>query len=164
MRRMFSAALIAFALPAGAQDFTYDPAILAGCLEAEQDNPEICIGQGSTACMNGEGGDSQVGISSCLSAEKDQWAMIMDASYAILYAEAERVDAEMKDLGSATDPQAPLLDAMQTQWAAYRDQACSWEMSRWGSGSGAGPAAAGCDMRLTGQQAVLLKVYADQAQ
>ena len=159
----FAAALICLGLPAMAQDFTYDPAILSGCLATEKDQPEICIGRGSTDCIAGEGGTSTVGVVACLNAERDQWAQLMDTSYDALMTEAESADAEMEQLGSAADRQVPHLEAMQKNWAAYRDEACIWEASRWGGGSGAGPAAAGCDMRLTGQQAAMLKVIGDGA-
>lgn len=164
MKYLVAAALTAFALPAGAQDFTYDPAILTDCLQAEQSQPDICIGRAANVCMEGEGGSSTVGIVSCLGAERDQWAAIMANSYDIVMADAKSTDQEMKDLGSAAEAQAPYLDAMQTKWAAYRDEACAWEASRWSAGSGAGPAAEACDMQLTGQQALRLKIYADEIQ
>lgn len=164
MKPVIAFVFIAFALPAHAQDFTYDPTILTDCLQAEESRPDICIGRAANSCMEGEGGSSTVGIMSCLGAEKDQWAALMADSYDIVMADAQRTDQDMKDLGSAAEPQAPLLEAMQAKWAAYRDEACAWEASRWSGGSGAGPAAEGCDMRLTGQQAVMLKTYADMAQ
>jgi uncharacterized protein YecT (DUF1311 family) len=162
MRLVVATALIAFALPAGAQDFTYDPTILTDCLQAEEAQPNICVSRAAMSCTEGEGGSSTVGIVSCFEAEQEQWAAIMADSYDILMADAQRTDQDMKDLGSAAEPQAPLLDAMQAKWAAYRDEACAWDASRWSGGSGAGPAAAACDTELTGQQALRLKVYADQ--
>ena len=50
---------------------------------------------------------------------------------------------------------------MQRSWIAFRDAACSYEASRWGGGSGAGPAATGCVMQLTARQALRLMGYAD---
>lgn len=162
MRHILSIALISFGLPALAQDVAYDPAILTGCLEAEREQPAICIGKASAACMDSDAGSTTVGMVECLSAEADQWAAIMEDARKVIQADAERSDAELKDLGSAAEPQAPRLAEMQQNWAAFRDAACGWEASRWGGGTGAGPAAAGCDMRLTGQQAVMLKAYADE--
>ena len=46
---------------------------------------------------------------------------------------------------------------MQRAWIAYRDAACAYEASQWGGGTGAGPAATGCMMTLTGRQALALE-------
>ena len=46
---------------------------------------------------------------------------------------------------------------MQRAWIGYRDAACAYEASQWGGGTGAGPAAVGCMMTLTGRQALALE-------
>ena len=86
----------------------------------------------------------------------------LNAAYAQLLAEAEGTDAEMKTLGSAAPAQVPALREMQRSWIAFRDAACGYEASRWGGGSGAGPAASACVMELTARQALRLIAYAGQ--
>ncbi|NHF72061.1 lysozyme inhibitor LprI family protein [Paracoccus xiamenensis] len=156
------ALLLLVAAPAAAQDFSYDPALLTNCLQANADKPDRCIGTAARACMEGEGGSTTVGTVSCLAGENAQWDSILNQAYEAVLADAEQGDAEMKKLGSAADPQTPALREMQRAWIAFRDAACVYEASRWGGGSGAGPAATACAMELTARQALRLKAYADQ--
>ena len=51
---------------------------------------------------------------------------------------------------------------MRRAWIAFRDAACNYEATRWGGGTGAGPAAADCVMKLTARQALHLRAYVDQ--
>ena len=46
---------------------------------------------------------------------------------------------------------------MQRAWIEYRDATCAYEAAQWGGGTGAGPAFAGCLMRLTAEQALYLE-------
>lgn len=155
------ALLLLVAAPAAAQDFAYDPALLTSCLQTNAAKPDSCIGAASKVCLEGEGGSTTVGTVSCLAAENAQWDALLNTAYEAVLAEAESTDAELKQLGSAADPQAPALREMQRSWIAFRDAACSYEASRWGGGSGAGPAATGCVMQLTARQALRLMGYAD---
>ncbi len=155
------ALLLLVAAPAAAQDFAYDPAVLTACLSAQKDQPDNCIGKASGQCIEGEGGSSTSGMSTCLAAEADQWDGFLNAAYETVLAESGRTDAEMKKLGSAAPPEVPALRDMQRAWIAYRDAACTYEASRWGGGSGAGPAASDCMMQLTARQALRLMGYAD---
>ncbi|MBA4491369.1 lysozyme inhibitor LprI family protein [Paracoccus sp. S1E-3] len=156
------ALLLLFAAPASAQDITYDPALLTGCLQANAAKPDSCIGAASKVCLDSEGGSSTVGTVSCLAAENAQWDALLNTAYEAVMADAEATDAEMKELGSAAAPQVPALREMQRSWIAFRDAACGYEATRWGGGSGAGPAATGCAMELTARQALRLQAYADQ--
>ena len=149
------------ASPALAQDFSYDPAILTACLAAAGDDRDSCIGKASGQCLEGEGASSTVGTVACLRAEADQWDGLLNTAYASVLAQSEQTDAEMKELGSAADPEVPALRDMQRSWIAYRDAACAYEVTRWGGGSGSGPAATGCVMELTARQALRLMGYAD---
>ena len=115
--------LLLMAQPVLAQDFSYDPAVLTACLSAQKDQPDSCIGKASGLCMEGEGGSSTVGMVSCLGAEADQWDEHLNAAYETVLAESERTDAEMKQLGSAADPEVPALHEMQRSWIAFRDAA-----------------------------------------
>ena len=156
------ALLLLIAAPAAAQDFAYDPALLTSCLQTNAAKPDSCIGAASTVCLEGEGGSTTVGMVSCLAAESAQWDGMLNTAYEAVLADAESTDAELKELGSAAEPQAPALREMQRSWIAFRDAACNYEASRWSGGSGAGPAATGCTMELTARQALRLQAYADQ--
>ena len=162
MRKTLAAALILLGLPASAQDASYDPAILPACLEAQKDQPDSCIGKASDKCQQGDDGGTTVGMGSCLRGEMDQWDGHLNAAYDAVLVQSEAVDAEMKELGSAPAPQAPALHEMRRAWIAFRDAACNYEASRWGGGSGAGPAATACAMELTARQAIRLRAYADE--
>ena len=81
-------------------------------------------------------------------AERGLWALMQ------LEVAAE---AELKQWGSAAPSPAAALREMQRAWIAYRDAACDYEESQWGGGTGAGPAAIGCMMTLTGRQALALE-------
>ena len=148
--------------PAVAQEPAYEPAILTACLAAGTDQRDGCIGKASDQCMLAPGGDTTVGMSTCLGQEVAQWDALLNGAYAKVMAEAEATDAEMKTLGSAAPPQVPALREMQRAWIGFRDAACGYEASRWGGGSGAGPAATSCAMELTARQALRLMAYADQ--
>ena len=41
---------------------------------------------------------------------------------------------------------------MQRKWIDFRDAACAFEASKWGGGTGGGPAATQCHLTLTAQQ------------
>lgn len=150
-------------LGAAAQDAApaFDASIVTGCVaESDPDaRPESCIGRAANSCMEQPGGSTTVGMSSCLSQETAVWDGMLNEAYQTLMTSAEEADAEMAQLGSAAEPQAPALREMQRRWIAYRDAACTYERTRWGGGSGAGPASAGCAMNLTARQALWLRDY-----
>lgn len=157
-----AALLLLAAAPVAAQDVVYEPAILTQCLDAGVAEGGDCIGDAAAKCMQGPSGGTTVGMSECFRREGAQWDGLLNEAYGKVMAEAEKADAEMKELGSAAPPQAPPLRDMQRSWIAYRDAACLYEATRWGGGSGAGPAATGCTMELTARQALRLMGYADQ--
>lgn len=147
--------------PAVAQDIPqYDPAPLDRCL-GEKPDLRLCIGVGSEACMTTDAGSSNAGMGFCLGAEGDHWDGLLNTAYQKLTEQAKKDDAEMEKLGSAAPRELPALRDMQRAWIAFRDAACKYEASRWGGGSGAGPAASECRMQLTAAQAIRLMDYAD---
>ncbi|OJH44366.1 lysozyme inhibitor LprI family protein [Paracoccus sp. SM22M-07] len=159
--RMVLAALVAMTGPAMAQDSAMplaDPAVVDACLAGDAD-PMSCIGRAAQACMEGPGGSTTVGMSSCLSQELSHWDGLLNDSYERLMAQSKAADAQMADLGSAAPEQAPLLRQMQRDWIAYRDAACSYEGSRWGGGTGAGPAGTQCMLTQTARQYLWLDAY-----
>ena len=148
--------LALLAAPAAAQEAPpFDPAPLLACLEGGG-TADDCAGLAANACMEGEGGSSTVGMGFCLGAERDWWDGRLNDSYRQAMTRAQEADAELKELGSAAAPQAPALRDMQRAWIAFRDAACTHEATRWGGGTGAGPAAAQCALTLTARQAMHL--------
>lgn len=140
----------------------FDPAIASACLSGNQGVArQVCIGVAAARCMDSDAGSTTVGMSYCLGEELDYWDSRLNAAYAKVMAAAETTDAEMVELGSAAPKQAPLLKQMQQDWIAYRDSACSYEGSRWGGGTGAGPAGVDCALVLTARQALWLEDYRD---
>lgn len=175
MKRIAFCLAVLSAAPGLAQDGAEpDPAayeaLVDACLEAAQarqaqDQPpawESCVGAASAACMEGPGNSSTVAMSMCLNQEYEIWDARLNAAYQAVLAASEATDREMAELGSAAEAEAPLLRDMERNWTRFRDDACAYESSRWGGGSGGGPASAGCMMRLTAQHYFWLRQYEDR--
>ncbi|OOY21374.1 hypothetical protein BMI86_02030 [Thioclava sp. DLFJ5-1] len=143
---------------------TYDPQVITACLSAKSGPARsACIGLGAAHCMTVDtAGSSNAGMGFCFGAERDDWDARLNAAYQTIVAQDGKMDAELKELGSAAPPQVPALKEMQRAWIAYRDASCTYEMSTWGGGSGAGPAGSQCEMQLTGAQALRLIARAEQ--
>lgn len=142
-----------------------DAAALDGCVGeriAADADPAGCAGRASRACMDMPGGDTTVGMSHCIGLELKLWDTRLNGTYQALMADARAADAEMAAMGSAAPAQAPALQQAQRDWMVFRDAACTYEETRWGGGSGGGPAAAHCAMVLTAQQFLRLRAYTDQ--
>lgn len=158
------------AAPVLAQDSSepqFDAALVNTCLataqarQAQDQQPdwESCVAVSADPCMQGAVGSSTVGTSMCLSQEYDIWDAKLNEAYQAILSEAEATDKEMAELGSAAEKQVPYLRDMQRNWISFRDAACAFERSRWGGGTGGGPAAIECMMRLTAQQYFWLQQY-----
>jgi uncharacterized protein YecT (DUF1311 family) len=155
MRPALAAACLLLAMPAAAQEPAFDGTLVDACLaeqSGEDGQPQGCIGVAADPCMTAPGTSSTAGMSFCLGKELEHWDGLLNDAYGEVKAQAEATDAEMKQLGSAAEAQAPLLKEMQRSWIAFRDSACDWERSKWGGGTGAGPASAQCALTLTAQQ------------
>ncbi|WP_378944004.1 lysozyme inhibitor LprI family protein [Paracoccus sp. R86501] len=155
---------VALAGPAMAQDGkpTFDGVLVDACLTERTDAPLSCAGKAADACIETDGGYSTVGMNYCTARELDRWDGLLNGAYAKLMAQSKAMDDEMADLGSAAPKQAPLLQQMQRDWIAFRDAACSYEGSRWGGGTGAGPAGTRCMMIQTARQYIWLNAYLDE--
>lgn len=173
MMRWLAVAVLA-ASPAWAQDEPewppFDASLIDACLEkaARQAGPDPapdyagCIGAASGPCMDSPDGYSTVAMSYCLGQEFEVWDRKLNESYTRVLDAAKAADAEMAELGSAAEKQEPLLRQMQRDWIAFRNSACSYEGSRWGGGTGAGPAGVDCSLRLTAQQYIRLRAWEPQ--
>lgn len=166
--RWLTVALLA-ASPAWAQDEPewppFDAGLIDACLDdarkagSDAPDPMACVGAASGPCIDSPNGYSTVAMSYCLSEELAVWDKKLNDSYAHVLAAAQAADAEMAELGSAAEKQEPLLRRMQRDWIAFRDSACSYEGSRWGGGTGAGPAGVDCSLHLTAQQYFRLRAW-----
>ncbi len=106
---------------------------------------------------NNPGGETTVGMSSCLDQEVKQWDGWLNAAYGTLLSKAQASDAESAKWGTSAPKITPVLREMQRKWIAFRDTTCDFEMSQWGGGSGTGPAGLNCLLRLTADQAIYLE-------
>lgn len=152
-------ALCLLPLPALADlpDPVIDPALVTDCLA--DGRGEACIGLAANACMEQPGGFSTYGMSACLGLEYDLWDGLLNDHYREVMAQSGAMDDEMAEMGSAAEAQAPALRDAQRRWIAWRDAACTFERSRWGGGTGAGPAGVQCMLTLTARQALWLDQY-----
>ena len=126
----------------------------AGDLSVAKD----CIGASANACMEATpGGYSTYGMGGCISRELTYWDDRLNASYRAAMARAKSDDRDMGAGENGPPSQAVALRDMQRAWIPFRDATCGWEYSKWGGGTGGGPAMAGCLMRMTGEQTLVLE-------
>lgn len=120
-----------------------------------------CAGRSAQACMALPGGDSTMGMITCLEGELRYWDRRLNAAYAKRMAAAKAADAEPKIRGAAPSL-GESLRGMQRSWISYRDAACRYEQAQWLGGSGAGPATIACQMTETARQALRLEGWWSQ--
>lgn len=139
-----------------AREVPYDAGLLSACLTAAGSDPQSCIGKASSRCMETPDGSTTVGMVSCTWQELDQWDAMLHDSYGALIAQSAKADAELAALGSAASPSEPGLRDAQRKWLAWRDAECRFAALQFQGGTGGGPAANGCAMRLTAERALAL--------
>lgn len=141
-----------------AQDVPFDPAATQDCLAAAEtsDAGQACIGLSTNNCTQSPDGGTTVGMTFCLDQERDLWDVLLNKNYQARMAEAKQIDAEMRELGSSVASQENALRSMQQAWIPFRDASCDYERSKWGGGTGGGPATVACLMQLTARQALQL--------
>lgn len=152
--------IIAAMLPgmAAAQDVVFSPEATEACIMENPGAEVSCIGTSAQQCMlDTEGGESTAGMSGCLDAELSYWDGRLNAAYSGQMAEAKTADADAKAGGWTAPSQVEALRQMQRAWIGFRDARCEWAASLWGGGTGQGPAAIGCLMTTTGEQALYLE-------
>ncbi|MEO0665056.1 MAG: lysozyme inhibitor LprI family protein [Pseudomonadota bacterium] len=160
MKHLALIPLIALATPVAGQELVFDPGATASCVAAQETDHAalLCVGRSATACMDlTEGGTTTVGMGGCLDRERAYWDTELNAAYQDALADAQRIDAEAAEYGFRTPPMEEALRAMQRAWISYRDELCTFERSKWGGGTGGGPATAGCLMQETARQTLLLR-------
>ena len=155
--RGLALALMLLPLPALAEGMKFDGRAVEQCLAGG--GWRDCVGQAAEQCMQATpGGYSTVGMGGCLDAERQWWDADLNALYQELLERARDTDAQPPIEGMAPRPSdEEALRAMQRAWIIWRDATCEYEALQWWGGTGAGPAAIGCLMQLTGEQALRLR-------
>lgn len=155
---VLSLGCLAASAPAVAEDFIFEPAVTEACLSDGTFDRSDCIGAAAGMCMErNEGGETTVGMGACLSREFEWWDARLNDAFVRLMPLHEATDAEMADIGATVPGLADSLLAMQRAWIVWRDAACAYEYAQWGGGTGGGPSATACMMRLTAEQALALE-------
>ncbi|MDG1339003.1 MAG: DUF1311 domain-containing protein [Paracoccaceae bacterium] len=150
--------LAVLATPAMSQDLDYDPTVLATCLaQSDKASRHSCIGAASRACSETDAGRSTVGLGYCFSSEWEQWDAALNTAYQRLIVQSRERDADYEGATFQIKPSVPALRDMQRAWIGFRDAACTFEATRWGGGTGAGPASVECMMIMTVQQTLFLQ-------
>ncbi|WP_298912887.1 lysozyme inhibitor LprI family protein [uncultured Roseobacter sp.] len=155
MIRALALGLALSAAPALAQGILYSDAQTRSCLDELPVGAALsdCAGLSSAICMQAnDAGHTTVGMGGCLDGELTFWDALLNETYQAVLQDARQMDAEMRELGSAAPAQAPALVAMQRAWITFRDEACAYERTKWGGGTGGGPATLQCLMELTADQ------------
>ncbi|MEO0486091.1 MAG: lysozyme inhibitor LprI family protein [Pseudomonadota bacterium] len=153
------AALLLLAAPATAQDLVFSPAATEACLAqaTSLDDQLTCAGTSANACMEATpGGYSTVGMGGCLDREYLWWDARLNASYQEALTAAKAVDADALPGPRGLPHAEASLRAMQRAWLPYRDALCAFEASKWGGGTGGGPAAIGCLLHETARQTLII--------
>ena len=145
------------AVPAHAQGMQFSPAPVAACVD--QGGGYECIGAAAEACMDAtEGGYSTAVMNGCLEAEYEWWDADLNARYRALQARARSTDTQPPIDGLGQRPsESDALRDMQRAWIAFRDASCSYAALQWFGGTGASTAYLACLMRMTGEQALVLR-------
>jgi len=148
------------ARPAQAQKVVFSPQATQACLAATPTDI-ACISQSAEQCMQATpAGQTTYGMTECLWAEYKFWDARLNAAYQQLLRQQETAESDAKTYGYYELPRVAPLRDMQRAWIAFRDAKCDFERAQWGSGTGGGPAMAGCLLQTTAEQALYLVMMA----
>lgn len=140
------------------------------CLvEAYQSSPSLsghrvldCVGLSAQACISSMGGDTTIGMMTCLKGELTFWDQRLNQAYAKRMQNAKKEDGEMTRIRATTVSLSDSLRRMQRNWVSFRDAACLFEQAQWLGGTGGGPATMACQMQETARQALKLEGWWSQ--
>lgn len=161
---MAAGLLLAFSAAAQTQP-RFSPQATEACVtQASAASPNLsgqavldCPGRAAQACMQTPGGDTTVGMITCLQGELSFWDTRLNAAYGKRMAAAKAEDAEMARIRAATTSLADTLKNMQRAWIAFRDASCLYEQAQWMGGTGGGPATLACHLHETARQTLRLE-------
>lgn len=163
MKGLLAGLLVLSPVMAGAQELEFDIGHTQACL-ADAVGPgerADCAGAAARACMETPAGGSTVGMGGCLYMEYEWWDARLNAVYRDVRASDRAEDAAYGDMPGA-GRLAETLREMQRAWIAFRDATCEYERAQWGGGTGGGPAATDCLMRMTAEQVIYLEARRDE--
>jgi uncharacterized protein YecT (DUF1311 family) len=140
------------------------------CLvEAYQSSPSLsshrvldCVGLSSQTCISSAGGDTTIGMMTCLEGELKFWDQRLNQAYAKRMQNANKEDKEMTSIRANTVSVSDSLRRMQRAWVSFRDAACLYEQAQWLGGTGGGPATMACQMHENARQALKLEGWWSQ--
>lgn len=133
--------------------------ILAACYEAasEPASRGACVGRMASVCMEQEGGQTTLGMSSCLSAEAEVWDDYLNAEYRATRDWMKAADAEEAGFFPEFAVRAEKLLEAQRAWIAFRDAECALDYAEWGAGSMRTIAYADCMLQMTAERTMELR-------
>lgn len=107
-------------LPAPSRADDKGLAKIEACL-AKTDEPQSCIGTISNPCMETDEGQTDMGMTDCLSDEESAWDALLNARYKTALSEAKDMDKRLAEDGNFETGVADALVKAQRAWIAYRD-------------------------------------------
>ncbi|ELU9851006.1 DUF1311 domain-containing protein [Vibrio cholerae] len=114
-----------------------------------------CVGLSANYCIASSGGDTTIGMMSCLQRELEFWEVRLNSAYTERMRNAINEDIDMSSYQIYSVSNS--LRLMQEAWFSYRDAACFYEQALWLGGSGSIPATMACQMHETARQALKLE-------
>jgi uncharacterized protein YecT (DUF1311 family) len=127
---------------------------------ADRDAASACIGTGADICMTTEdGGQSTVGMMSCMLAERDAWDKLLNAEYRSALAFATAMDDDERAHFPEFAVRKEQVRDAQRAWIGFRDANCAMSYGLWGSGSMRQIAGADCLLQMTATRTLDLHVY-----
>ena len=130
------------------------------CYESAADTEAkaACMGRMATLCMETqEGGQTTLGMTSCLNAEAQVWDGFLNAEYRATRNWARAADADEAEFFPEFAQRAEKLLEAQRAWIAYRYAECALDYAEWGSGSMRNIAHADCMMQMTAERTIELR-------
>ncbi|EGQ8442544.1 lysozyme inhibitor LprI family protein [Vibrio cholerae] len=116
-----------------------------------------CVGLSAKDCMASQGGDTTIGMMTCLQREVEFWELRLNTAYSKHLLIADKQDAEINNVRATNISLSNKLKIMQRAWIDYKNAACLYEQAQWLGGSGGGPATIACHMHETARQALKLE-------
>ena len=145
-------------------DEPYD-SFMAGVPDCLAKGSETCIGDGAGACIDGApDGQTTVGMSFCLMAERDAWDVLLNLEYRAARQGLIDIDEADRAYSPEHAVRADLLRDAQRAWIAFRDAECALQYGLYGAGTMRQIVGADCHMRLTAERTFELRALRLQAE
>ncbi|MEL6172458.1 MAG: lysozyme inhibitor LprI family protein, partial [Pseudomonadota bacterium] len=136
------------ALPVQAQELSVSSAQVQRCFAS--DAMSECLGKAAKACQSLVPVATTLDIVQCNQLETLQWETLSAREY----------EASKTYLIETSDPEAPILDALdnaQAAWVTFRDAECNLAYTQYWDGSIRNVVATNCQMRMLAERAVVLR-------